>query len=94
LRREISTEELPDTPVTDVTIDYHFLERQLAQEINQLPEKCRLVFTYSRELGYSNKEIAGELQISEKAVEKHITHARKKLAVNLRSLLHSLFSLW
>ena len=92
LSREILTDVLPNDAFTDARIDVRFLEQQLAAEINRLPEKCRLVFTYSREFGYSNRDIAEKLQISEKTVEKHITTARKKLSIGLRSLLHALFS--
>lgn len=93
LSREVLSTILPEDSTTDATLDLRFLEQQLALEINKLPEKCRLVFRYSREHDFSNRDISAELGISEKAVEKHITHARKKLGIALRSLLHSLFSL-
>lgn len=91
LSREVMPGEQGDISFADNTIDYRFLEQHIAAEMNRLPEKCRLVFTYSREHGYSNAQIAEELNISEKAVEKHITRARKHLALSLRHLLQSLF---
>ncbi|QEC71380.1 sigma-70 family RNA polymerase sigma factor [Arachidicoccus ginsenosidivorans] len=53
--------------------------RQLESEINSLPEKCRLVFQYSREEGLTNKQIAEKLQISNKTVEAHISRAIRHL---------------
>lgn len=43
--------------------------------IEQLPEKCKVVFKLSREQELSNKEIANKLQISQRTVEGHITKA-------------------
>lgn len=59
--------------------DLNQLQTQLAYRINQLPKKCHLVFSLSRQTNLTNKQIAEKLEISEKAVEKHITHALKVL---------------
>ena len=67
--------------------DFKFLDQMLRESIHRLPEKCRLVFNYSRENGLSNKEIASELDISEKAVEKHITKAISKLRLKLKQAI-------
>ena len=47
--------------------------------VDTLPEKCKEVFKYSRVMNRKNKEIAEELNISEKTVEKHITSALKQI---------------
>lgn len=77
-----------------ITIDeelrFKVIEEQLQKEINKLPEKCRLVFQYSRELGMSNKDISEQLQISLKTVEAHITKSLK----HLRSALKHTFSVF
>lgn len=57
--------------------DMRLLEEELLQTIQALPQKCQLVFVMSRNKGLSNKQIASDLNISEKAVEKHITSALK-----------------
>lgn len=57
--------------------DMRLLEEELLQTIEGLPQKCQLVFVMSRNKGLSNKQIASDLNISEKAVEKHITSALK-----------------
>jgi RNA polymerase sigma-70 factor (ECF subfamily) len=75
-----------DALIHDYTIDERFLQKMLGEEINRLPDKCRLVFQYSRQEGLSNKEIAAALSITEKAVEKHITKALSKLRLQLRHL--------
>ena len=59
--------------------DVELLYQRLDQAIAHLPKKCRLVFSMSRDEAYTNRKIAEELGISEKAVEKHITHAIKAL---------------
>jgi RNA polymerase sigma-70 factor (ECF subfamily) len=43
--------------------------------IAQLPKKCRTIFLLSKKQGYKYKEIALLMNISEKAVEKHISRA-------------------
>ncbi len=51
------------------------LQKKVIDLIDELPPQCRNVFKMSREKGYTNKEIATELQISVRAVEFHITKA-------------------
>lgn len=60
-------------------LDYNQLQEQLKLTIASLPEKCRLVFTLKEEQGYTQKQIANELDISEKTVEAHLSKARKTL---------------
>jgi RNA polymerase sigma-70 factor (ECF subfamily) len=59
------------------------LRRQLEQGINNLPEKCRIVFLLSREEQKTNAEIAAELNIAEKTVEAHMTKALSTLRQTL-----------
>ena len=58
---------------------YDELIRDINDKINSLPERCREVFVLSRRKGMTNRQIAEFLSISEKAVEKHITKALKKM---------------
>ena len=55
------------------------LEAILERALNQLPERCRTIFTMKRFSGKSNKEIAKDLGISVKTVEAQMTIAIKKL---------------
>jgi RNA polymerase sigma factor (sigma-70 family) len=69
---------------TSHSIDILFVDRMLATEINRLPQKCKLVYQYSRENNLPNKEIAKKLNLSEKTVEKHITSALRKLRLRMK----------
>ena len=51
------------------------LELQLHEAINQLPEKCRIVFRLNRFDGFSHKEIAEKLDITPKTIENHMSKA-------------------
>jgi RNA polymerase sigma-70 factor (ECF subfamily) len=57
--------------------DAQLLEKQFEHALNQLSNRSRLVFLLSRKENLSNKTIADRLQVSLKAVEKHITTALK-----------------
>lgn len=50
---------------------------QLNQALSELPPQCRVAFSLHRMKGKSYTEIANILGVSEKAVEKHISHALK-----------------
>lgn len=49
----------------------------------QLPPLCRHVFTLKKVYGYSQKEIARHMKISENTVEQHLTKAANSLAAIL-----------
>ena len=72
-------------------VDYETTRQRLEKTIQQLPEKCRLVFRISREKGLTEKQIAGELNISTKTVEAHIGKALKVLRTSLQNLFSFLF---
>jgi len=63
------------------------LQQRLDQALNQLPEKCRLVFQLSRFEELKYKEIADRLNISIKTVEAHMGKALKTLRVELAEFL-------
>lgn len=88
-----TVEAFPETihAVTDHTAQLRFLQQSMQQQLKLLPEKCRIVFEYSRNKGMSNKEIASALEISEKAVEKHITKALHHLRIQFRNYFHLFF---
>jgi len=75
---------------TQEWLAFEELKHELAKYVNLLPEKCQLVFKMSRELGYSQKQIAIELTISEKTVEAHLQKAFKVLRSKLASILLTL----
>lgn len=55
------------------------LKEIIDREIDKLPPKCRMAFVLSRFEDMSYKEIAEEMNISVKTVEKHISKALKVL---------------
>lgn len=65
-------------------IEARFLQEYISGQVEQLPEKCRMVFNYSRVQHLSIPEIAEKMGISEKTVEGHLTKGLKTLKVNLK----------
>ncbi|WP_183565708.1 RNA polymerase sigma-70 factor [Mucilaginibacter sp. SP1R1] len=61
-----------------------FLQQYIDGIVEELPEKCRLVFRYSRENGMKNSEIAAQMQITEKGVEANLTRALKIIRGGLK----------
>lgn len=56
--------------------------RRIQGAVDHLPPQRRTVFLMSRQQGLSNKEIAAQLQLSEKTIERHITLALSSLRKN------------
>ncbi|MND73579.1 RNA polymerase sigma factor [compost metagenome] len=72
---------------TQQWLEFLDLKEILEQTITELPEKCQLVFRMSRDLHLSQKEIAAQLDISEKTVEAHLGKAIKTLRNKLNRFL-------
>ncbi len=51
---------------------------QFCEAVRQLPLQCRRVFVLKKVYGYSQKEIAKSLSISENTVEKHIASGMRR----------------
>jgi RNA polymerase sigma-70 factor, ECF subfamily len=60
-------------------IGYKELENLVAEAIAMLPERCKIIFSLSRNAGLSYQEIADQLNISVKTVEAQMSIAIKKL---------------
>ncbi len=65
-------------------IHYKYLLTVLHQETNKLPEKCRIIFKYSRQDGLSVKEIASQMSISPRTVETQLSRALKHFRKSFR----------
>ena len=72
---------------TSFTADEQLNTDEIRKEIKRcvalLPDKCREVFVMSRHHGLKNREIAEKLDITVKAVEKHISKALKDIRAHL-----------
>jgi len=66
-------------PVDEIVNGHHELA-PLVSAVKDLPERCRQVFTLRKVYGYSQREIASRLQISENTVEQHLTKAARRCA--------------
>lgn len=73
-------------PTVQDDIEVDELTTAARNVIARLPDKCRRVFTLSRERGLTYVEIAQVLGISVKTVELHMTRAFKALRAELRDL--------
>ncbi|MEO0339252.1 MAG: sigma-70 family RNA polymerase sigma factor, partial [Bacteroidota bacterium] len=63
------------------------LEKAMQAALEQLPERCRLIFVMRRLEGIPLKEIAAQLDISPKTVENQITKALKVLKTAVTNYL-------
>jgi len=71
---------------TQNLIEFEEIKAGIDKIVTSLPEKRQQVFILSRTEGFSNKEIAQQLNISEKTVEDHITHAIKYIKNSMKEM--------
>ncbi|MVT12300.1 RNA polymerase sigma-70 factor [Chitinophaga tropicalis] len=72
---------------TEDTIIINDLHNAIQQALSCLPPKTREVFTLSRFEKYSVKDIAQHLNLTEKAVEYHITRSLKQMRISLKDFI-------
>lgn len=84
-RQQLAKEnyKFEETVNDEEKLDALFLKEYINGIVEQLPEKCRLTFHYSRIEGLTNAEIAEKMDISEKGVEANLTRALKVVRSNL-----------
>jgi RNA polymerase sigma factor (sigma-70 family) len=64
----------------DAIVNSHQELMMLVKAVQQLPERCRQVFTLRKVYGYSQKEIAARMNITENTVEQHLIKAARHCA--------------
>lgn len=73
--------------ISDDYLEFKELKEKIDAAVNNLPEHLRVVFELSRFKDMKNREIALELEISQKTVEARITKALKILREELKDYL-------
>lgn len=63
------------------------LRHVVAEGVEKLPSKCKVVYELSRKEYKNNKEIAALLGISEKTVENHLTKALRNIRLSLKDAM-------
>ncbi|WP_167021093.1 RNA polymerase sigma factor [Chitinophaga sp. Cy-1792] len=92
-KQHIHQRYLQQTTFTDITnntteqLALNELNAMVNQQIGQLPDKCREVFTLSRVNGLNTQQIADTLNISPKTVNNHLVKAMKIMRGNLKDYI-------
>lgn len=84
----VPSETFADT--TEAALHNRQVLALIKQEVEQLPEKCRLIFQYSRNEQMPVKQIAAKLDISPKTVENQLGKAVRQLRLATRHFFHLL----
>lgn len=84
-------ENILDTEDMEDRLHYRRLLELVNEEVEKLPEKCRLIFKYSREENLSVKEIAEKMDISTSTVENQMNKALTRLRAKVKNLHLVLF---
>jgi RNA polymerase sigma factor (sigma-70 family) len=71
---------LDENEQIDEIVNSHQELEVLVGAIQGLPDRCRQVFTLRKVYGYSQREIAVRMNISENTVEQHLTRAARRCA--------------
>src|SRR5689334_10551671 len=85
--QEQASSDLPNAEEAHSHAERVDLTRALDRAIADLPERCRQVFTMSREQGLTHGEIAHILGLSVKTVESHVWRAMTALRAKLAAYL-------
>lgn len=91
-RERLYNSTFHETPLIELPVEsslhYKHLLEIVNDEIEKLPEKCKLIFKYSRNDHMPVKDIAEHLSISSKTVENQINKALKQLRLATKTFLH------
>jgi RNA polymerase sigma-70 factor (family 1) len=74
-----------DISLDEEKLDARFLQDMINGIVEEMPERCRMVFHYSRNLGLKNAEIAEKTNISKKTVENTLNRALKIIRGELKN---------
>ena len=82
-----SSDEISSTNTTEETILWNELNEAIEKQISKLPDRCLQVYKLSRQEHLSMKQVASQLNISEKTVENQLSKAVKVLRTNLKHFI-------
>lgn len=88
-KEEVAGNRSAATVAMEMIIDDKQLLEIVKHEVNELPEKCRLVFIYNKLEDQTLPEVAERLNISVKTAEAHLTKALRLIRRKLKD--HALF---
>lgn len=90
ISQDVSPSDLSGTISDEEAVDSSFREAELWTAIELLPDRCREIFLMSKRDGMTYREIAEELNLSEKTVEHQISKALKVLRGKKEEILYIL----
>lgn len=73
--------------VTEEAVSSYDMTEALQKALIELPEKSQMVFQLHKVEGYSQKETAGKLNLSQKSIEYHLAKALKTVKFHLKDYL-------
>jgi RNA polymerase sigma-70 factor (family 1) len=82
----IGDEEPVSENTTEQLLDFNELYDLIEQRVENLPEKCKLIFKMSRDEYLNAEEISKKLNISSSTVHNQITKAKKFIKNELKKL--------
>ncbi len=85
-KNELFLRSVAEEYQTQNHVEFNEIKATIDKIVTKLPEKRLQIFHLSRTEGQSNKEIAKQLNISEKTVEDHITHAIRQIKNSLKDM--------
>lgn len=81
------------TSQDEALLEARFLKDLIDGIVEDMPEKCRLVFHYSRNLGLNNHEIAEQTDVTRKTVENTLNRALRIIRGQLKNHGITLFAI-
>lgn len=89
-RHERAAMELRDEATVENLASSHEFHRQVAQALDELPEKLRIVMVLAAIEGYNTREVAKLAGLPEGTVKSRLYLARKRLSESLRCLVKNI----
>ena len=86
----IHIDQVPEQGNDDFQLNYNWKQQEILQHFKLLPTVTRVVINLFVFDGYSHKDIAEQLNISETTSRWHLSEARKRLKISMQLNQHKL----